>query len=78
LLWDNYPVSDYTSSEFSSYDDSASRVFMGPYEGRAGDLTELVNRIAANIMSQSRYSQVALGTMAEYLEGRVLEGTYGI
>jgi hyaluronoglucosaminidase len=63
LLWDNYPVNDYTSN-----DDSETRVFMGPYEGRAGNLTESVSGIAANIMSQSRCSRVALGTMAEYLE----------
>ena len=63
LLWDNYPVNDYTSN-----DDSEIRVFMGPYEGRAGNLTESVSGIAANIMSQSRCSRVALGTIAEYLE----------
>lgn len=64
LVWDNYPVNDYTGGAVGQ----AKRLFLGPYTGRAPDLPDGVSGILANPMSQSRASRVALGTVAHYLQ----------
>ncbi|WP_143216210.1 beta-N-acetylhexosaminidase family protein [Ferroacidibacillus organovorans] len=57
LLWDNYPVNDYLPS----------RLFLGPLEGRAGNLGDqgLVGMIS-NPMIEAEASKIALHTIADY------------
>jgi len=62
-VWDNYPVNDYTGNIFGE----ATRLFLGPYEGRAADLATSVSGILANPMNEAFASRVALGTVAAYL-----------
>ena len=50
LVWDNYPVNDY----------STSRLFMGPYSGRSPDLAQYLTGITANPMIEEEASKVAL------------------
>jgi YVTN family beta-propeller protein len=57
LVWDNYPVNDYTSD---------LRLLMGPYTGRAADLGSYVTGITANPMIEEEASKVALFTAASY------------
>jgi hyaluronoglucosaminidase len=63
LIWDNYPVNDYTGGALGY----PTRLFLGPYEGRASDLPRSVSGILANPMIEPVASRIALGTMAEYL-----------
>jgi len=62
-IWDNYPVNDYTGNIAGK----ATRLFLGPYEGRAADLPTSVSGILANPMNEAFASRVALGTVAAYL-----------
>jgi hyaluronoglucosaminidase len=63
LLWDNYPANDYTGGIFGE----ATRLFMGPYEGRSPDLADSVLGVLANPMVEPLASRTALATMASYL-----------
>lgn len=56
LIWDNYPVNDYTTN----------RLLMGPYVGRAPDLGSYVTGITANPMIEEEASKPALFTAASY------------
>ena len=50
LVWDNYPVNDY----------STDRLFLGPYSGRSADLAQYLTGITANPMIEEEASKVAL------------------
>ncbi|WP_450164174.1 beta-N-acetylglucosaminidase domain-containing protein [Streptomyces albicerus] len=56
LIWDNYPVNDYTTS----------RLLLGPYTGREAGVAEAVTGITANPMVQAEASKLALFTSADY------------
>jgi YVTN family beta-propeller protein len=56
LIWDNYPVNDYTTN----------RLLMGPYVGRASGLGSYVTGITANPMIEEEASKPALFTAASY------------
>ncbi|MFF4520118.1 beta-N-acetylglucosaminidase domain-containing protein [Streptomyces bluensis] len=56
LIWDNYPVNDYTTS----------RLLLGPYTGREPGVTAEVTGITANPMVQAEASKLALFTSADY------------
>ncbi|WP_055532107.1 beta-N-acetylglucosaminidase domain-containing protein, partial [Streptomyces graminilatus] len=56
LVWDNYPVNDYTTS----------RLLLGPYTGREPGVTTQVTGMTANPMNQAEASKLALFTSATY------------
>ncbi|MFF3373704.1 beta-N-acetylglucosaminidase domain-containing protein [Streptomyces sp. NPDC002680] len=56
LIWDNYPVNDYTTS----------RLLLGPYTGREAGVPTQVTGITANPMIQAEASKLALFTSASY------------
>ncbi|ELP69027.1 beta-N-acetylglucosaminidase domain-containing protein [Streptomyces turgidiscabies] len=56
LIWDNYPVNDYTTS----------RLLLGPYTGREAGVATQVTGITANPMVQAEASKLALFTSASY------------
>ncbi|MDX3453973.1 beta-N-acetylglucosaminidase domain-containing protein [Streptomyces sp. ME02-8801-2C] len=56
LIWDNYPVNDYTTS----------RLLLGPYTGREAGVATQVTGITANPMIQAEASKLALFTSASY------------
>ncbi|MFI5685053.1 beta-N-acetylglucosaminidase domain-containing protein [Streptomyces sp. NPDC051636] len=56
LLWDNYPVNDYT----------ARHLLLGPYTGRDEGLPGAVAGVLANPMPQAAASDPALFSMAAY------------
>ncbi|WP_330289274.1 beta-N-acetylglucosaminidase domain-containing protein [Streptomyces sp. NBC_00576] len=56
LIWDNYPVNDYTTS----------RLLLGPYTGREAGVATQVTGITANPMIQAEASRLALFTSASY------------
>jgi hyaluronoglucosaminidase len=56
LLWDNYPVNDYT----------ADHLLLGPYEGREEGVPGAVSGITANPMNQAAASDPALFSVAAY------------
>ncbi|WP_105971740.1 beta-N-acetylglucosaminidase domain-containing protein [Streptomyces geranii] len=56
LIWDNYPVNDYTTS----------RLLLGPYTGREPGVATQVTGITANPMIQAEASKLALFTSASY------------
>ena len=56
LVWDNYPVNDYTTS----------RLLMGPYTGRDPALGQDVTGITANPMIEEEASKVALFSAGAY------------
>lgn len=56
LIWDNYPVNDYTTS----------RLLLGPYTGREPGVAAQVTGITANPMVQAEASKLALFTSASY------------
>ena len=56
LLWDNYPVNDYVTN----------RLLLGPYVGRARDLTGDLYGITANPMIEPEASKLALFEVADY------------
>lgn len=62
FVWDNYPVNDGTMS---------TALHLGPYRGREADLTDEVDAILLNPMTQARASWVALATAAEYFDDPV-------
>ncbi|MEU1185942.1 beta-N-acetylglucosaminidase domain-containing protein [Streptomyces sp. NPDC005820] len=57
LVWDNYPVNDYTTS----------RLLLGPYTGREADVAREAVGVTANPMVQGEASRLALFTSAAYL-----------
>ncbi|WP_327696077.1 beta-N-acetylglucosaminidase domain-containing protein [Streptomyces sp. NBC_00459] len=56
LIWDNYPVNDYTTS----------RLLLGPCTGREAGVATQVTGITANPMIQAEASKLALFTSASY------------
>jgi len=64
LVWDNYPAHDVTGPVFGR---PPSRLFLGPYEGRAPDLESGANGVVVNPMQLPRASRPALATVAAYL-----------
>jgi len=57
LIWDNYPVNDYTRT--------AGRLLLGPYVRREPGLVDQVSGLIANPMNQAAASKVALVGVAE-------------
>lgn len=57
LVWDNYPVNDYTTS----------RLLLGPYTGREPGVAGEATGVTANPMIQGEASRIALFTSAAYL-----------
>jgi hyaluronoglucosaminidase len=62
LLWDNYPVNDYTYVV-----KKAPQLLLGPLEGRDTDLPNHLAGYIANPMIQPESSKVALATIGDYL-----------
>jgi hyaluronoglucosaminidase len=62
LIWDNYPVNDYTYVV-----NKAPQFFLGPLENRAADLSAYVSGLVANPMIQADASKIALATGGQYL-----------
>jgi len=62
ILWDNYPVNDYTYVV-----QHAPRLFLGPVEGRGAGVPAALAGYLANPMLQADASLVALDTLASYL-----------
>lgn len=58
LLWDNYPVNDYT--------ESTGRLLLAPYAGRASGLADELSGILANPMNQEAPSRVAITGSAAF------------
>ncbi|MER5433223.1 beta-N-acetylglucosaminidase domain-containing protein [Streptomyces sp. NPDC002588] len=56
LLWDNYPVNDYTTS----------RLLLGPYTGREAGVAREAVGVTANPMVQGEASRLALFTSAAF------------
>ena len=63
LIWDNYPVNDYTYSV-----KKRPQLFMGPLEFRAPDLYAHSTGLLANPMIQPEASKIALATVGDYLD----------
>ena len=57
LVWDNYPVNDYTTD----------RLLLGPYTGRDPAMTDYVVGVTANPMIESEPSKIAEFTSGDYL-----------
>jgi len=57
LVWDNYPVNDYTPN----------RLLLGPYTGREPGMTDYVVGVTANPMIESEPSKIAEFTSGDYL-----------
>lgn len=63
ILWDNYPVNDYT------YDSGRQpALMMGPLQGRSASLPSSIAGYLSNPMIQPYASQLALETIAQYLQ----------
>lgn len=62
LIWDNYPVNDYTYVQ-----KKAPQLFMGPVENRSPALSAQASGMLANPMIQPQASKVALSTIGQYL-----------
>ncbi|MDR3601845.1 MAG: protein O-GlcNAcase [Desulfosporosinus sp.] len=62
LVWDNYPVNDYTYSV-----KKAPQLLMGPLINRSDDLSVYTGGVLANPMLQAEASKIALYTVAQYL-----------
>ena len=63
LVWDNYPVNDYTTN----------RLLLGPYTGRDAGMTQHVVGVTANPMIEAEPSKIAEFTSGAYLWN---SGTY--
>ncbi|MBL0385251.1 beta-N-acetylglucosaminidase domain-containing protein [Tumebacillus sp. ITR2] len=63
LLWDNYPVNDYTYVV-----KKAPQLFLGPLVGRDADLPGHLSGYIANPQLQEEASKVALSTISDYLQ----------
>ncbi|MFD1675729.1 beta-N-acetylglucosaminidase domain-containing protein [Alicyclobacillus fodiniaquatilis] len=63
ILWDNYPVNDYTYDVNQSH-----QLMMGPVQGRDATLLQHVAGYISNPMLQPDASQLALQTIADYLQ----------
>lgn len=57
LVWDNYPVNDYTTN----------RLLLGPYTGRDAAMTHYVIGVTANPMIEAEPSKIAEFTSGDYL-----------
>lgn len=63
VIWDNYPVNDYTYLEAPYH----PHLFLGPVVGRSAGLKKVVAAYFFNPMLQAQASEVALWTGAAYL-----------
>ncbi|QQE80035.1 beta-N-acetylglucosaminidase domain-containing protein [Alicyclobacillus sp. SO9] len=63
ILWDNYPVNDYTYDKGKQH-----QLMLGPLEGRTADLTKNIAGYISNPMVQPYASKVALETISDYLQ----------
>jgi hyaluronoglucosaminidase len=63
ILWDNYPVNDYTYTQGNQH-----QLIMGPLQGRSATLTSHIAGYISNPMLQPQASKLALQTIADYLE----------
>ena len=58
LLWDNYPVNDGAMSR---------ELHLGPYRGRAPDITDVVDGVLCNPMIEAHASKIPIAVAAEFL-----------
>lgn len=63
ILWDNYPVNDYTYDVNQSH-----QLMMGPLQGRDATLLSHLAGYISNPMLQEDASKLALQTIADYLQ----------
>lgn len=63
ILWDNYPVNDYTYNP-----NKAHQLMMGPLQGRDSTLIDNVAGYISNPMLQPDASKLALETISDYLK----------
>ncbi len=63
VIWDNYPVNDYTYVQPPHH----PQLFLGPVMGRSPGLKKIVAGYFFNPMLQAQASEVALWTGADYL-----------
>lgn len=63
ILWDNYPVNDYTYDVNQSH-----QLMMGPLQGRDATLLSHLSGFISNPMLQEDSSKLALHTIADYLQ----------
>lgn len=63
ILWDNYPVNDYTYVQGKQH-----QLIMGPLQGRSATLTRNIAGYISNPMLQPQASKLALQTVADYLK----------
>jgi hyaluronoglucosaminidase len=63
ILWDNYPVNDYTYVQKHK-----PQLLMGPLEGRSASLTNNIAGYMSNPMIQPSASKLALETISDYLQ----------
>ena len=63
ILWDNYPVNDYTYVQKHK-----PQLLMGPLEGRSASLTNNIAGYMSNPMIQPSASKLTLETIADYLQ----------
>jgi len=62
LVWDNFPVNDYTYVV-----DNSPRLILGPLANRSRDLSRHTSGYLANPMIQAESSKIPLATTGEYL-----------
>ncbi|QSO53515.1 beta-N-acetylglucosaminidase domain-containing protein [Alicyclobacillus curvatus] len=63
LIWDNYPVNDYTYNPGKPH-----QLMLGPLQGRDATLLSHVSGYLSNPMLQPDASKLALATIADYLQ----------
>lgn len=63
ILWDNYPVNDYTYIKVKQY-----QLMLGPLQGRSSTLTNNIGGYISNPMLQPHASKLALETISDYLQ----------
>lgn len=63
ILWDNYPVNDYTYVQ-----NNKPQLMMGPLQGRSPSLTTNISGYLSNPMIQPDASKLTLETISAYLQ----------
>ncbi len=63
ILWDNYPVNDYTYVQYNK-----PQLLLGPLQGRSASLTQNLFGYISNPMIQPDASKLALETISDYLQ----------
>jgi hyaluronoglucosaminidase len=74
-IWDNYPANDVYGGAYGfdprdrrTFPVRSTRIFLGPYKGRAPDLASAVFGVLANPMTAEPVaSRIVIGAMARYL-----------